>query len=70
MENSFWNHSGHGNFVDSFKKSFRLYVESGIKKKVESDIEQAGKRMVDERELYKKIIIKHCLCKFYLYCLY
>jgi hypothetical protein len=75
MENSFWNQGGQGNFVDSFEKSFTLYVESGMKKKVESHIDvfkhqQAGKRVVDEKELYRKIIIKHCLCKFHSYCLY
>jgi hypothetical protein len=75
VENSFWNHGGHGNFVDSFQKSFTLYVESGMKKKVESHIgvfqhQQAGQiRVVDKKELYK-IVMEHCLCKLHSYCLY
>ena len=39
MENTFWNTSGDGDFVKLFKKSFTLYVESGIRKKMEADIE-------------------------------
>jgi hypothetical protein len=39
LENTFW-HISDGNFVDSelFKKSFELYVESGMIKKIEADI--------------------------------
>jgi hypothetical protein len=40
MENSFWhsNRLGDGNFVELFKKSFKLYVKSGMMKKMEADI--------------------------------
>ena len=44
MENSFWNINGDNgdtgtNFVKAFKKSFRLYVDSGMKEKTERGIE-------------------------------
>jgi hypothetical protein len=50
MENTFWHNStgngnfvqlfssGNGNFVKLFKKSFKLYVESGTRKKMEAAI--------------------------------
>ena len=42
-ENTFWDisrdHTNGGNFVELFKKSFTLYVESGMKEIVEIDIE-------------------------------
>ena len=42
MENTFWNISslrdGPGNFVELFKKSFKLYVESGARKATEADV--------------------------------
>jgi hypothetical protein len=37
MENTFW-HSGDHNFVELFKRSFKLYVESGTRKKLEAAI--------------------------------
>ena len=44
MENSFWNIDGDNgdtgtDFVKGFKKSFRLYVDSGMKEKTERGIE-------------------------------
>jgi len=37
LENTFWNISeDHNNFVELFKKSFMLYVESGMRKKMEA----------------------------------
>ena len=39
MENTFWNISKDDNFVEIFKKSFALYVESGMREKVEVDID-------------------------------
>ena len=41
MENSFWNINGDSgtNFVEGFKKSFALYVDSGMKEKTERGIE-------------------------------
>ena len=40
MENTFWNVRRDGNFVESFQKSFTLYVDSGMRMKaeVEADI--------------------------------
>ena len=40
MENTFWNIRRDGNFVESFQKSFTLYVDSGMRMKaeVEADI--------------------------------
>ena len=74
MENTFWN-SGNGNFVKSFKKSFKLYVDSGRKKRAEAEIdilgiEQGGGPATEE--LYK-FVIEHYLCKihcFYLHSTY
>jgi len=37
MENTFWSRKG-GKFVELFKKSFKLYVESGTRRKVEATI--------------------------------
>ena len=69
MENTFWNTgSRDGNFVESFKKSFTLYVDSGMRKKVEAEIEQGG-GPVTKGDIYN-FVIKHCLCKilcFYLH---
>jgi len=39
MENTFWVIDGHPNFVERFKKSFTVYVESGKREMTESDIE-------------------------------
>ena len=41
MENTFWNISTNLTFVDLFKKSFTLYVESGTRKKVEVAIDDS-----------------------------
>ena len=44
MENTFWHISGDhdGNFVELFKKSFKICVESGTIKKMEADIFKLG----------------------------
>ena len=39
MENTFWDIHRDGNIVQSFEKSFTLYVDSGIRKKVEAEID-------------------------------
>ena len=36
-ENTFWAINGDGNFVELFKRSFTLYVESGMKEMTERD---------------------------------
>ena len=71
MENTFWNISTDVKFVDLFKTSFTLYVESGTRKKMEAAIDalrnKHGGNMVtkDFEEKFYKIIINHCLCKFH-----
>ena len=64
MENSFWTISGDVNFVDSFKTSFTLYVESGMRKKMEEAIDILGNECPDYKEVFYKIIIEHYLRKF------
>jgi hypothetical protein len=75
MENTFWIISTDINFVKLFKASFKLYVESGMREKVEAAVdiwrnEQGGQRVVTKefQEKFHKIIIGHCLGKFH--CLY
>jgi len=69
LENSFWNQATDSDFVDSFKKSFTLYVESGIKKRTEVDIdsltnEQGGRPVTAEFKVkLRKIIMDHRLRK-------
>ena len=70
MENTFWNISKDNNFVESFKKSFMSYVKSGMRKKMESDLDilrnQGGHLVTKEfKANFCKIIIDHYLCKFY-----
>jgi hypothetical protein len=75
MENTFWNINRDGNFVELFKKSFTLYVESGMRKKMETVIDilrNQGGHLATTGKKFKakfcKTIIVHFLCKFhYLY---
>ena len=61
--------------MELFKKSFTLYVESGMRKKIEAEIdilENQGGHLVT-RELkakFYKIIIEHYLCKFHCFYLH
>ena len=71
LENSFWRISSHGNgdFVESFKESFTLYVGSGMRMKTEVDIDiwknQGGPLVTDEfKAKFCEIIIGHYLCMF------
>jgi hypothetical protein len=71
MENSFWNNTD-GNFVELFKKSFILYVESGMKKKTEADfdrleIQDGGYRSNRIGAEFCKFIIEHRLCRFFFF---
>ena len=77
MENTFWNGPlGPDNFVESFKQSFKLYVDSGMKKKVEAEIdilrnEQSESELPlieDFRARFHKLIIDHYLRK--IHCFY
>ena len=70
-ENAFWDISGDWNFVELFKKSFISYVESGMREKVEIDIEilrnEQGEFSVtkDFKEKFYEFIVDHYLCKFH-----
>ena len=71
LENTFWNIRKDLNFVELFKKTFASYVESGMKKKTEADIDDILKNDPGEFPLAKdfktrfcKIIIEHYLRKF------
>ena len=83
MENSFWNINGDTgtNFVERFKKSFALYVDSGMKEKTERGIEvlrnehgvwsphwQPDAKNFEER--FYKFISARYLCKFHYFYLY
>jgi hypothetical protein len=76
MENTFWNISRDVNFAKLFKKSFTLYVESGIRKKVEAAIDELGNGqggwMVTEdfKAKFFKVIIEHYLRKFHCFYLH
>ena len=77
MENTFWNISRDGNFMELFKKSFTLYVESGMRKKMEADIDilrnQGGHLVTNNSEFkakFCKVIIEHYLRKFHSRCFY
>jgi len=66
MENSFWNRYTGGNFVDWFKKSFALYVKSGMRMKVELAInileyDPVGDLRPGFKEDFYKIIMDHYL---------
>ena len=77
MENTFWNGLlGPDNFVESFKQSFKLYVDSGMKKKVEAEIDilrnEQGESdcplTEDFRARFHKLVIDHYLRK--IHCFY
>ena len=68
IENTFWNINlnGDGNFVELFKKSFTLYVESGMREMTERDL-QILRNEQDPPSLgeFYKFIVKHYLGKFH-----
>ena len=78
MENTFWNINGDtGNdFVKQFKKSFKLYVESGMREMTERDFEVFRNEQVefpgrwqpvanDFAAKFRKFIFDHYLRKFH-----
>jgi hypothetical protein len=76
MENTFWHISRDDNFEGSFKRSFKLYVESGMRKKMEADIDilrdEQGEYLVtkDFKANFYMFITEHYLRKihwFYLH---
>ena len=80
MENTFWNVSKAGNFVELFKKSFALFVKSGMKKKMEADIEILRSELVveggypvvteDFKAKFHRIVTAQYLRKFHRDCFY
>ena len=66
IENTFWNINGEGNFVELFKKSFTLYVESGMREMTERDLQILRNEQdpPSHGEFYK-FIVKHYLGKFH-----
>ena len=69
-ENTFWDINRDGNFVELFKKSFTLYVKSGMRETVEIDIDTLrnkwGNFFVNEdfKSRFYKFIVDHYLRKF------
>ena len=59
--------------MQSFEKSFTLYVESGMRMKTEADIDmlrnEQGGFPISEAE-FCKFIIEHLLCKFHCFYLH
>ena len=78
MENTFWNLSTamDGNFVELFKDSFSLYVESGTREKTVVAIDtlryELGGHFITEdfKKKLLKIITEHYLRKFHCLFLY
>ena len=73
MENTFWNISTDVNFADLFKMSLTLYVESGMKKKMEANIdilgnEQGGYLVTEDfKAKFFNIIVEHYLREFHMF---
>ena len=75
IENTFWNVNRDGNFVESFKKSFTLYVESGMRKKMEANLDmlrnQGGHPATNEfKAEFFGVVVEHYLCKFHCFFLH
>ena len=70
-ENTFWNIDGHGSFVELFKISFTLYVESGLRENTERDIQILRNEQgpLNDGEFYK-FIVNHYLGKFHCFYLH
>ena len=70
-ENTLWNISRDSTFVELFKKSFTLYVESGKREIVERDMDklrkEQGEFLVTEdlNTKFYRFIVDHYLCKYY-----
>ena len=69
MENTLWNFNGDDNFMELFKNSFTLYVESGMREKTEADIRVTdiwkNEWQGNFKEMFSMFIIEHYLCKFH-----
>ena len=70
-ENTFWGIDEDGSFVELFKKSFTLYVESGMKDMMKKEIDILRNRKGgfsltnDFKPAFYKFITEHYLCKFH-----
>ena len=74
LKNTFWTSNklvdGNYNFVKLFKKSFKLYVESGMKERVEAAIyillrdEQGASGWPVTKSKFCKLVVEHFLCRF------
>ena len=71
-ENTFWDINRNGKFVERFKKSFTLYVESGMREMTERDIDTLRKECggfsswtKDFNAEFYKFIVDHYLRKFH-----
>ena len=67
MENTFWSNLD-GNFLESFKESFTLYIDGGMRMKaeVEANILEGKSEHLGTKEFEKrfcKLITDHYLCK-------
>ena len=75
-ENTFWDMSRDGNFVELFKKSFTLYVESGMSERMKIDIDilrnDQGEFLVTEvfKARFYRFIVEHYLRKFHCFYLH
>ena len=68
IENAFWDINGDGNFVELFKKSFTLYVESGMREMTERDFQiLRSEQDPPSRDEFYKFIVNHYLGKFHCY---
>jgi len=64
IENTFWNISSDDNFVKSFKKSFTLFVDSGMKMKVELEankLRSEQRATEDFKAAFFELITNHYL---------
>ena len=70
IENTFWNINGHGNFVELFKKSFTVYVESGKREMTERDLEILRNEQYPSDDEFYEFIVNHYLRKFHCFYLH
>ena len=75
IENTLWDINGDENFVELFRKSFTLYIESGLREMTERDIdilrnEQGGFSVEDWdfNAKFYKFIVEHYLRTFHCFC--
>ena len=76
-ENTLWDINGDGKFVELFKKSFTLYVESGLREMTERDIDilrnDQGRFSLEDSDFspkFHKFIVDHYLRKFHCFYLH